>query len=353
MSFLKFLTDMKPYISPANVGKRAAAALYNKTNPLQSSTVEQASIKLANMIKLLEPSTTAGKIPTAGSGGLKDSPLVYPSDLFSPVDTKPASPFIVFIERDGLKRDSVKGKLGAGRRIALYMPPQIKVGYKATWSEVDLLVSKNNVNAVLSDIQNVFNEIDRTGEIDLKGPVAVKAAKDAAATLTQTAARGYAKQFAKSSIGQSASSATGLSVNPMMGLAFNQIEFRSFQFTFELIARTQTESDTIRDIIKVFKNSMHPEPSTIGTSYDFINNVFGSIFMNYPNTYDILLFAGSNPNSDYLFNFERCVIENVDVNYNGGNFTSFFTNGAPSNIELTISFKETELLTKDRIALGY
>ena len=101
MSFLKFLTDMKPYISPANVGKRAAAALYNKTNPLQSSTVEQASIKLANMIKLLEPSTTAGKIPTAGSGGLKDSPLVYPSDLFSPVDTKPASPFIVFIERDG------------------------------------------------------------------------------------------------------------------------------------------------------------------------------------------------------------------------------------------------------------
>jgi phosphoglycerate dehydrogenase-like enzyme len=45
-------------------------------------------------------------------------------------------------------------------------------------------------------------------------------------------------------------------------------------------------------------------------------------------------------------------MENIDVNYAPNGFTTQ-SDGAPTQIQLTINFKEIELLTRDRIEQGY
>jgi len=74
-------------------------------------------------------------------------------------------------------------------------------------------------------------------------------------------------------------------------------------------------------------------------------------FLNYPDTFDIFLFS---PAMRYLFQIQRSVLTNMDVNYNGNDVASFFKGtGAPTKVTLTVDFQETELLTKERVINGF
>ena len=47
-----------------------------------------------------------------------------------------------------------------------------------------------------------------------------------------------------------------------------------------------------------------------------------------------------------------CACTNVSVNYGGDRFATF-DKGQPSVVQLSLSFKEIELLDRDRIVKGY
>ena len=47
-----------------------------------------------------------------------------------------------------------------------------------------------------------------------------------------------------------------------------------------------------------------------------------------------------------------CVLKGVDVDYTPGGVKSF-SDGAPTQISMSLSFMETELLTKQKINQGY
>jgi len=117
---------------------------------------------------------------------------------------------------------------------------------------------------------------------------------------------------------------------------FQGVGFRSHQFTYKFIARNQDESDVIKNIINTFKFFMLP--SFAGGS---------SLAFNYPDEFEIKFAEEISP---YLYDIGTCVLKDVSVNYNGEGIPLFFENsGAPVSIELSLSFQETQIYTKERL----
>jgi hypothetical protein len=56
--------------------------------------------------------------------------------------------------------------------------------------------------------------------------------------------------------------------------------------------------------------------------------------------------------NDFYNKIATCVLTNVSVDYTPDGVKSF-RDGSPTAITMSLSFKETELLTKDKINKGY
>ena len=345
MSFLDFLGKLKPYVSPANIAKRALFKEDGITETggfLQGTAIDIQQKMAEEYRKISRESAYNDNV------ALKPTlPLVYPQDLFSE-ESGFLDPCILFHMKEPVFRDEKILK-----RIALYMPPNIKVNYGANWSKVDLFVTKNTAQSIRNEATKFLDNLQTKSTIEAISTAAKDIVKgDALSTLAGTIGRGYAKKtLTGNSLGQAASAIAGKSINPMAGLSFSSVNPRTFTFDFELLARTWDESDDIRDIIGTFKYGMHPEAIKGFAPGEALSGYGDPIFLDYPKTFDIFLFAGFH--SSYLFNFERCALTSVDVNYNNGENASFFWNGAPVNIGLSLTFKETELLTRDRVSKGY
>lgn len=138
-------------------------------------------------------------------------------------------------------------------------------------------------------------------------------------------------------IGQLQSSITGLAVNPHQELLLNGVKFREFKIAYNLIAKNKDDSNVIKDIIKVLKTTMHPE---------LLPN---NLLFKYPSEYELLFYKrGNDTLNEYLFKTKRCILKDLQVSY-GKNFTTFKETNAPVEVEFTMTFQETEILTREEI----
>jgi len=129
---------------------------------------------------------------------------------------------------------------------------------------------------------------------------------------------------------------TGIAVNPHLAVVFQGVGFRTHAFQYKFIARNQAESDVIKNIIYAFKYAMLPSYTK------------GSLAFQYPDEFQIEFAEGI---SEYLYDIGTCVLESVDVQYNGEGTPLFFeSSGAPVSITMSLAFKETLIHTKERLA---
>lgn len=134
-----------------------------------------------------------------------------------------------------------------------------------------------------------------------------------------------------------ASSKVGL--NPFKEVLFQSVDFRSFQFKYRFLPKSQKEAEQVKAIIDRFKFHMHPELST------------NKLFFIYPSEFEIsYIFEGKE--NQYFHKFKPCVLESMDVSYGGDQYSSF-TDGKPTEVVLSMLFRETEILTKAQILKGY
>ena len=147
-------------------------------------------------------------------------------------------------------------------------------------------------------------------------------------------------QAAQSALAGSASQGlqlVGLAQNPFLTILFKQPTFKRHQFSWKLTPNNLPESDTLKNIINVFKYNMLPAmaPSTGGT------------LLKYPN----MVFIQLSPKEDYLYKFKPCVIESMSVNYASAGMPSFFKGSdAPTDVTLSINLLEIEYWLKEDIA---
>ena len=223
--------------------------------------------------------------------------------------------------------------------VALYMPPGINVKYDVANGPTELGMAGLGVKT----FANVAGAANDEAQMDaflsgLKG-VAFEGAKRLGV--------GALEAFGAGDVGGAITKVTGFAENPFSEVVFEKVNHRAFNYTFNLTARNKDEVEDINKIITLFKYHMHPS-----LSFD----VAGGRYFKVPSEFEIH-YAYQGQLNNYLNKISRCVLTGCEVNYGGEEFTTFrqFDNdgAAPVQISMTLSFTETEIMTKETIAEGY
>jgi len=203
--------------------------------------------------------------------------------------------------------------------IALHIPNQLNINYSMDWQSEDTFMFQAAAMA--------NREVGKA--------VATMGAKS---NLMGTAG-GIASNIALNNgpIAGALSASSGLAANPMKEQVFKNVNFRKFTFDYTFSPRDPGEAKAIKKIISTFKLHMHPE-------YKDKNNF---VFI-YPSEFDIYYYQGGTENLN-LHRHPSCVLTDMNVNYTpNGQFTTF-EGGMPTQINVTLSFLELAILTKDQI----
>jgi hypothetical protein len=147
-------------------------------------------------------------------------------------------------------------------------------------------------------------------------------------------------------IQQSIDKAFGQTLNPYIEVAFNSTGMRTFDYTFKFAPKSRAETDEVKAIIQLFRFHMLPEMKTSAHRY-----------LTLPSTFDIHYMwqngqTAAKENSFYN-KIATCVLTNVDVNFTPNGEVQSFDDGAPTQIDMNLSFKETEMMTKQHIQEGF
>ena len=214
--------------------------------------------------------------------------------------------------------------------IALYMPASVDVTYASTYEGQDIGKVATTVSTVMG--------------ADNKG----KAFMGEVPSLVREGSQNAAEQFAPGSRTLDFAR-TGKVISNRMEIMFTGVQHRSFSYTFKFLPKSQEEAKTIREIINIFKFHMLPEvEGNLGKSRNFIT----------PDTFDIeYQWIGGKGQNPYLNKIATCVLENVSVKYGGARFSAHIPDDEghtpPVESEISFSFKELELITKDHALRGY
>ena len=137
----------------------------------------------------------------------------------------------------------------------------------------------------------------------------------------------------------------GQATNPYMEVLFDSMAFRNFTYNFTFAPKNAQERDDVQDIIKLFRFHMAPELK--GSQHRFLT---------LPSTFDIHYmyqhdrdYASEN---NFYSKIATCVLKDVTVDYTPNGVKSF-QDGSPTQINMSLSFQETEILTKQAINAGY
>jgi len=132
--------------------------------------------------------------------------------------------------------------------------------------------------------------------------------------------------------------AAGVAMNPHKIVLFTGVEFREHQFSWKLSPKNRRESNAIKQIIDMFTYYAHPEYIAAG------------LFLKYPEFFEIKF-----RHPEYLFKLQPSVCRDVKVNFHSQGYPAYIrdANGggipAPAEIELSLSFMETEIVTKQSL----
>ena len=134
-------------------------------------------------------------------------------------------------------------------------------------------------------------------------------------------------------------------INPNLRAMFRGVGLREFTFQFKMIAKSQYENNVIKEIVKHFRKQMYP-----GT-YDIEALGGASIGFKFPHLFQID-FTYRGMRNRNIPKIHLCYLRNVSttINPTGG---AMRRDGAPNEVDLTLSFVEHKTLDKKDIDGGY
>jgi hypothetical protein len=218
--------------------------------------------------------------------------------------------------------DATRSQKRLKTAIALHIPNQLSIRYGMQWTEDDtamLAMAAAGGEEIMKSLGNKNNNSDVKG-----------VGKAIIANLA----------LSKGPNAGANSAALGIAANPKKEQVFKGVDFRTFSFDYQFFPRSEGEAANVLKIIQEFKYHMHPE-------FKDSNNF---IYI-YPSEFDVFYYQGGKENMN-LHRHTSCVLTEMNVNYTpNGSFTTF-SNGMPTQINVTLSFRELALLTKDKIKDG-
>ena len=129
--------------------------------------------------------------------------------------------------------------------------------------------------------------------------------------------------------------ATGAIFNPNVELLFSQVNLRpAFTFSFDMIPRFQKESTEVKNIIRLFKQSMSPKKNNNSST----DNT-GGIFIKSPDVYRLRYMNGGRIHP-FLNRFKICALTNMNVDYTGAGTYATYSDATPVHMKVSLTFNE-------------
>tara|TARA_B100000424_G_scaffold255561_1_gene234635 strand:- start:1715 stop:2875 length:1161 start_codon:yes stop_codon:yes gene_type:complete len=227
-----------------------------------------------------------------------------------------------------------RGTTRLDTHISLYMPPQVNVAYNTSYTDTEMggttavvarAIQEGVRGASLEDIIN--KSADQIGEEIKQGAVAkLLGAADFIPGIEGSL--------------EALNQLEGFVVAPQMELAFKGIAKRVFQYSFVMMPKSEEEAEQVQKIVQAFKANMLPDVAV------------GDVRrMTIPNTFDITYMYdnGENPN---LHKISECVLENMQLSYGGDRYKAY-EGGVPVVTNMTLNFKELDLITRADVLEGF
>ena len=249
--------------------------------------------------------------------------LVYPAKLMGEVGA--SIPVML------LNSNSSRSNIGQGNRSSIYLPMPVGLDFSdgASYNDAELGVmgtsSLNSVKSLKGGLSGISKSIEKLSSEDgIKDLIKQVGGAASAAGLSA----------GPESIAQGVGIGLGAAVNKNITTEFTGVSTRAYSFQYKMVASTQGEAETISLITKALRLGMYPEKDS-----EFI--------LKYPPTWTIR-FLRNGQDLKHIPKIFECYLTDVKTTFNQS-ASSFFNDGAPVEVDLSFSFKETRALTADDI----
>ena len=226
--------------------------------------------------------------------------------------------------------------------VALYMPPSIQDTTSASYQDTPTGLLGFGVSRGQSFINAMkTNDLEKAAELfaESVGDFATEGFRRASLEVAEslTGAEGGVETINR---------IFGQADNPFLEVFFQSMNMRTFTYNFNLAPRNEEETFEIQRIIQLFRFHMAPEMQETNGRYLTLPSEFDIHYM-------MVTKDGEGRENDYFNRIATCVLTDVQTNYTPGEKLRTFEDGAPTQITLSLTFKETEMLTKEKINEGY
>jgi hypothetical protein len=242
------------------------------------------------------------------------------------------------------------------KAITLYMPPSVKVSYKANYKDDPIGFVASGIAATAA------TAIDAFGSGGVSMDSAKKTAKSAGEGVVLFAldkAKLIADTFAPG-----ASTLAQLKMGAILGskmeLMFTNMDRRTFNYTFNFIPKSEKEAQEVQKIVQTFKEHMLPEYLQQATIAGATVDLKQGRILKIPNTFDIHYFYHETENP-FLNRISTCYLSQMDVDYGGDKYTVYEPTKdrrgnegtPPQRTNISLTFNEIEIITRERATDGF
>ena len=237
-----------------------------------------------------------------------------------------------------LKNASISGpKTEEGDIVSLYMPQGIQVQDGVQFDNVDFgmrgataFENAATLGGAAGRVLNPLGDINALTEAMKNAPNKGEYA---------SAGASYLANKAGSITGAIVSSALQTTTNPNTRAVFKSVPLREFTFSFKMLPQSQDEAREMENIVKLFREEIYPDVITIGNA---------AVAYKFPNKFAIDLSYGDQSVGIQIL---PSYLTNMSTTYNGSS-QSFYRDGKFSEIDLTLTFRESRTLSKKDITNG-
>lgn len=202
--------------------------------------------------------------------------------------------------------------------ISLYIPNDLSIGYNVSWGEEDLTSSELALQTAVDSVKAIADK---------------SASKLGGALVTGLLTKVSSSILSNSSAVQKALRATP--GNAKAEQLFKSVDFRTFNFNYSFAPKSPEEARKVLSIIRTFRHHMLPEFAD--------ENQF--IYV-YPSEFEVKYYRGAAENP-YLEKHFTAVLTSCNINYTpNGQFVTF-EDGMPTQINMSLTFKELSVPTKE------
>jgi len=278
-------------------------------------------------------------MPSPARRSLPTTINYYPGDL----PGQPFMKFSTFIMKGGT--GSAIGDIGVtalGSHVCLPIPSGVNVTYGQGWDQEEVGAGQSLAADVGAAALNSYSANSSAGNnVDAMAKSSSEAVKDTAGKVGLEGAKKAAGMgFAGKLVGTGAAQrAAGTALFQNTYATYGGPAFRTFQFAFSFKPLEYKDTTRVREILKFFKEGSAPAL------------ISGGLWRVYelPYVFTITYYDHDGAQHKHLPQIAQSALTDLSITYGGDRYTEFREGGSPVQIDLSLSFREVALLTRNDV----